>query len=90
MSLIDEIAKLYDQELLRLLKDGRTTTDKTGNPIHVEANAADLNVIRQRLKDCGITEASDTQSTISETLLRLRGQGMSLPPISEDNDHAVA
>ena len=57
MNELEKLSDLYDQHLLKVLVDGREIVTKDGELLKVEPTAADFNVIRQRLKDCGITRS---------------------------------
>ena len=61
---LETMADEFDKQLLNVLKKGRQIMDKEGNVQQVEPTAADLNVIRQRLKDCGITSMATQGSPI--------------------------
>jgi hypothetical protein len=90
MSQLDNIADLYDQQLLKILKEGREIVTKDGEMVRVEPTAADLNVIRQRLKDCGITSVATANSPVANIVEEWRKRGASLPELTDIDDAATA
>jgi len=87
---LDDIADLYDQQLLKILREGRETLTKDGESVRIEATAADLNVIRQRLKDCGITTTATGDSPVANIIEEWRKRGMNLPALDDMDDAATA
>lgn len=78
---LDAIFDLLTDEMKKMLTEGKVAIDKeSGEAIHVSPDAATLNVIRQFLKDNGITAASEGQGHD-----KLQSLGQSLPfPHTED------
>ena len=97
---LTQAADIYDELLLKIVREGVPLTDAAGNPVLVDGkpvmgppSAAMLNVIRGRLKDCGITsDASQSSSPIAKiaTHLAAAQKGAKLPRLSDDDDAAVA
>tara|TARA_Y100001973_G_scaffold104313_1_gene173893 strand:- start:2461 stop:2739 length:279 start_codon:yes stop_codon:yes gene_type:complete len=84
-----ELGDLFDEALLRVLKQGRTVVDKDGRALTVEPTAADLNVIRSRLKDCGITAMATDDSPIGSIVEEMRRRGMKMPEVDTTQDDAA-
>tara|TARA_R100000654_G_scaffold65595_2_gene93493 strand:+ start:2004 stop:2282 length:279 start_codon:yes stop_codon:yes gene_type:complete len=88
---LEQIAKLYDQVLLNMLQEGREIVDqKTGEIRQVQVTAADLNVIRQRLKDCGVTDVNASASPIGNILQEMKLRNLKLPDVDSGEDAATA
>ena len=87
---LDAMADAFDQVLLKVLQDGREILTKDGELARVEPTAADLNVIRQRLKDCGITAVGTANNPIGNLVKEMQIRGMTLPPVSDEEDAATA
>lgn len=85
-----QMAEELDRTLLDVLKNGQTIAGPDGKPVTLTPSAAMLNVIRGRLKDCGITsDASNPESTIHQLAEEARQAGLKLgpmPPVSEEPD----
>jgi hypothetical protein len=89
-------AEAFDNLLLKIVTEGQTVVDDEGNVQKVDPTAAMMNVIRQRLKDAGISGASPQSKTkglggvrqklIDQGKLKLSG----LPPVSDEDDRATA
>ena len=86
---LEEMAGEFDKLLLSVLKQGRQIMDKEGNPQTVEASAADLNVIRQRLKDCGITSMATQGSPIGNIVEEMRKRKLKMPDLDTQYDDAA-
>jgi hypothetical protein len=84
----------FDARLVDLLSNGREIVTKEGDPQRVEATAADLNVIRQRLKDCGMVDQPAEINPIGSIIEEMKSRGMKfddqLPPLSDEQDSATA
>tara|TARA_R100001082_G_scaffold24311_1_gene11857 strand:- start:1018 stop:1293 length:276 start_codon:yes stop_codon:yes gene_type:complete len=87
---LDILSEGFDDFLLRILKEGREIMDRDGNVQRVELTAADLNVIRQRLKDCGITAVPMSNNPIGHILEEMKSRNVKMPPISMEDDVATA
>tara|TARA_R100000808_G_scaffold23414_1_gene51957 strand:+ start:350 stop:625 length:276 start_codon:yes stop_codon:yes gene_type:complete len=87
---LEGMANLYDEYLLELLKSGRTAFNDNGELVQVPLSASDLNVIRQRLKDCGITAVPTSTNPIGHIVQELAKRGRKLPEISDADDAATA
>lgn len=72
----------FDRRLLELLKKGRPSIspstglavlDDNGEPVYTPASAADLSVIRGRLRDCGATESDglDEDNPVDAAMKRM-------------------
>lgn len=87
---LEDLANGFDRHLHKVLKDGREVMNRDGELTRVEATAADLNVIRQRLKDCGITSVGTQGSPIGNIVEEMRKRELKLPPLDTDDDVATA
>ena len=91
MDPLEQIAKIYDQTLLSMLQEGREIVDqKTGEIRQVQVTAADLNVIRQRLKDCGVTDVNASSSPIGSIIEEMNLRNLKLPDVDTGDDAATA
>lgn len=91
MDPLEQIAKIYDQTLLTMLEEGREIVDqKTGEIRQVQVTAADLNVIRQRLKDCGVTDVNASSSPIGSIIEEMKLRNLKLPDVDTGDDAATA
>ena len=90
MSNLDDMSDAFDKALLDVLKNGREIMNKDGDTVRIQATAADFNVIRQRLKDCGITAVPTTANPIGNIVAEMQARGMQMPEISTDDDAATA
>ena len=92
MSLHQDISELFDSALLDMLKNGREMVTEDGTRERVPISAADLNIIRQRLKDCGITAVATEENPIGNIVAEMKARGMTihnaLPEVSTDDDAA--
>jgi len=74
----ETLAEEFDALLLKMLREGKPQLDNDGNVINVPLSAADLNVIRQRLKDCGITAIPAGENPIEQIIQEMRSRGLKL------------
>ena len=87
---LETMGNEFDSHLLGVLKKGRQVMDKDGNIQTIEASAADLNVIRQRLKDCGITSMATSGSPIGNIVEEMRKRNLKMPEVDNSEDAATA
>ena len=88
---LEKVSAMYDKVLLGILEEGREIVDtRTGEIKQVQATAADLNVIRQRLKDCGITTSPTASNPIGNILTEMRNRNLKLGAFDESDDAATA
>ena len=87
---LESMSDQFDQHLLSILQEGREIVTKDGEVQKVQPTAADLNVIRQRLKDCGITVGATTSNPIGNIVAEMQRRGMSLPELDQSDDAATA
>jgi hypothetical protein len=88
---LEKVSSMYDKVLLGILEEGREIVDtRTGEIKQVQATAADLNVIRQRLKDCGITTSPTASNPIGNILTEMRNRNLKLGDFDESDDAATA
>jgi len=81
---LDAIFDLLADEMKKMLVDGKVAIDKeSGEAVHISPDAATLNVIRQFLKDNGITAASEGQGHD-----KLQSISQSLPFPHVENEYA--
>ena len=73
---LKSLADKLDQRLLTVLKDGRTIIGQDGEERNIDATSADLNVIRQRLKDCGITSMAEEGSPIRDIVEEMKRRNL--------------
>ena len=89
-----ELEAAFDARMLDLIRNGRDLLTKDGDTTNVEATAADLNVIRQRLKDCGMVDQPADANPIGSIIDEMKSRGMkfndTLPDISGESDAASA
>ena len=90
MASLDKLSDMFDQTLLSVLKEGREIMNKEGETVKVQATAADLNVIRQRLKDCGITAVPTNANPIGNIVAEMKARGMKMPDLGTEDDAATA
>ncbi len=90
LSLLEQMSELYDAHLLQVLQEGREIVTKEGEVERVQPTAADLNVIRQRLKDCGITSAPTATNPIGNIVAEMTRRGMQMPGLDDADDAATA
>jgi hypothetical protein len=84
-----QVAELFDKQLLHVLENGREVMTRDGDVVRVEPTAADLNVIRQRLKDCGVTSMVVDDSPIASIVENMRRQGLRLANVDMESDDAA-
>jgi len=89
MSTLDSMSDEFDNALLHILKDGRQVVNKEGEVVKVEASAADLNVIRQRLKDCGVTAMPANNNPIGNIMAEMAKRESVMPELDVDSDDAA-
>ena len=70
------MADAFDGHLLNVLRNGRSVFMPDGSKEQIEATAADLNVIRQRLKDCGVTAMVDDASPIRNIVEEMKRRNL--------------
>tara|TARA_B100001094_G_scaffold301487_2_gene327825 strand:+ start:449 stop:733 length:285 start_codon:yes stop_codon:yes gene_type:complete len=94
MDIMKELSEHFDKALLDVLVSGRKIMDKDGDEQVVDATAADLNVIRQRLKDCGITAQATDNNPLGSIIEEMKSRGMAfgadLPEMNQGDDAATA
>lgn len=83
-----EMADQFDRALLKVLRNGRKVIGPDGEERTIDATAADLNVIRQRLKDCGMTVAVEESSPIKNIVEEMRRKNLRIgsPTAHEDRE----
>jgi len=84
---LENMGDRFDEMLLSMLEDGRETMDRDGNIVKVQPTSADLNVIRQRLKDCGITSVPTEDSPIANIVAEMAKRR--LPELNDEPDIAT-
>lgn len=84
---LENMGDRFDEMLLSMLEEGRETMDRDGNIVKVQPTSADLNVIRQRLKDCGITSVPTEDSPIANIVAEMAKRR--LPELNDDSDYAT-
>jgi hypothetical protein len=84
---IEDMGDRFDEMLLDMLQNGRETMDRDGNLVRVQPTSADLNVIRQRLKDCGMTSVPVEDSPIANIVAEMAKRR--LPDLNDDSDFAT-
>ncbi len=83
------MSEIYDAHLLQVLEEGREVVNKDGDIERIKPTAADLNVIRQRLKDCGITSAPTATNPIGNIVAEMTRRGMQMPDLDDSDDVAT-
>lgn len=73
---LKSLADGLDSTLLTILKQGRTVIGPDGDERTIDATSADLNVIRQRLKDCGITTMAEEGSPIRDIVEEMKRRNL--------------
>jgi len=84
---LEQMGDRFDEMLLSMLQEGRETMDRDGNVVKVQPTSADLNVIRQRLKDCGITSVPTEESPIANIVAEMAKRR--LPELNDEPDLAT-
>lgn len=87
---LETMGNAFDEALLGVLQNGRQVMDKDGNVETIEPSAADLNVIRQRLKDCGVTAMATSGSPIGNIVEEMRQRKLKLTALDDSEDAATA
>lgn len=89
---IERLSDELDKALLDVLVNGREIMTPDG-PQRLQASAADLNVIRQRLKDAGVSAVATEENPIGSLIREMQSRGVKLqpqlPPIADTPDQAV-
>jgi len=81
----EAMADAFDRYLLSIIKEGRkTVVDDDGNESTTPLMAADLNVIRQRLKDCGITSTAAPASPIGNIVAEMKKRSIRIEDMDGD------
>jgi S1-C subfamily serine protease len=75
MDILKLLSDQLDNRLLDLIKNGRKIMTKDGDLVQVEATAADLNIVRQRLKDCGISTNPTEENPIGAIINEMKANG---------------
>lgn len=83
---LEQMGDQFDKALLGVLKNGRQVMDKEGEIQTIEPSAADMNVIRQRLKDCGITSMATSGSPIGNIVEEMRKRNLQMPELDIVSD----
>jgi len=85
-----QISDLFDEVLFGLLRNGREIIDDDGATQRVPLTAADLNIIRQRLRDCGMTAIATDDNPIGNIVKEMKARGvkysLDVPEVSKDDD----
>ena len=88
-----QISDLFDSYLLTLLLNGRQVVNEDGSEQTTPLTATDLNIIRQRLRDCGMTAMVTEENPIGSIVREMKARGVrcesELPRISEADDAAT-
>jgi hypothetical protein len=89
-AIMANVEAAFDARMSDLLQNGREVVTKDGGVERVEATAADLNVIRQRLKDCGMIDQPADANPIGSIIDEMKERGMkfddTLPNMSYEAD----
>ena len=85
-----QMSDAFDAILLDILKNGRVIVNREGNVERVQATAADLNVVRQRLKDCGITAELTDSNPIGNIVEEMQRRGLKLPELDMEGSDAAS
>ena len=85
-----QMSDLFDTMLVKLLKEGREVMSRDGDIVKLDASAADLNVVRQRLKDCGITAIATEDNQVGDILKQMHQRGLKLVDLDDTPDAATA
>lgn len=81
-----DMSDAFDNALLDILRGGREVVTRDGERVTIPATAADLNVIRQRLKDCGITAEAMDDNPVGNIVDEMRRRGLKLPELDTTED----
>ena len=80
MDILNQVSDGLDKRLLDLLNNGREIMTKDGELLRVEATAADLNIVRQRLKDCGVSATPTEENPIGNIIEEMKMRGVKFSP----------
>ena len=92
----DQLSNELDQTLLEVVKFGRVVLDREGKVHKIPPTAADLNVVRQRLKDLNLSYVPGADSPAEQMRRvmadrhRLRLAGGDMPAVDLGPDAATA
>ncbi|MBT97580.1 MAG: hypothetical protein CL902_03005 [Dehalococcoidia bacterium] len=75
-----QISDLFDSYLLSLLRDGRQVIGEDGSKQTIPLTAADLNIVRQRLRDCGMTAMVSEENPIGSIVREMKARGVKCKP----------
>ena len=84
-----KMSQAFDNILLDILLNGREIVTKDGELMKIQATAADLNVVRQRLKDCGVSAEVTDSNPIGNIVEEMRLRGLRMPARDMDSDDAA-
>lgn len=84
-----KMSQAFDNILLDILLNGREIVTKDGELMKIQATAADLNVVRQRLKDCGVSAEVTDSNPIGNIVEEMRLRGLRMPALDMDSDDAA-
>ena len=89
-----QIAEIFDKQLLELLKNGRRVTDEKGNVHKEPLGPRDLQVIRQSLKDLGISAIAAADNPIGSLVDEMKAHGLKIhkgiPELPDDDEEDLA
>jgi hypothetical protein len=81
----DAMADAFDRHLLCMVQAGKKhALDAEGNIVEAPLTAADLNVVRQRLKDCGITSLATPNSVVGSIVEAMRERQLKIEDMDAD------
>ena len=83
------MSNAFDKILLDILLNGREVVTRDGELMKIQATAADLNVVRQRLKDCGVSAEVTDSNPIGNIVEEMRLRGLRMPALDMDSDDAA-
>jgi len=76
----DKLARVLTKSL-----DGVTKLDKDGNLVTVDPSPSDKNVVRQFLKDNGVTSLRDANEPMNDLIRKAREKGLRLTGDGDDS-----
>ncbi len=76
---IEKLSDELDKALLDVLVNGREIMTQDG-PVRMQASAADLNVVRQRLKDAGVSAVATDENPIGSLIREMQSRGVNIQP----------
>ena len=85
----NKMSNAFDKILLDILLNGREVVTRDGELMKIQATAADLNVVRQRLKDCGVSAEVTDSNPIGNIVEEMRLRGLRMPALDMDSDDAA-